>query len=103
MISGTISAVLITSVFSHHGLRKGSRSLQIALLSFLFLVAVIVFVCRPIIMWMIRRTPEGKPIKETTRRRILDDVAAAVGVLKKMEEDGVGANARTSDTLLLRV
>ncbi|XLT27863.1 hypothetical protein HN873_059155 [Arachis hypogaea] len=64
MISGTISAVLITSVFSHHGLRKGSRSLQMASLSFLFLVAVIVFVCRPIIMWMIRRTPEGKPIKE---------------------------------------
>ncbi|QHO32665.1 Pentatricopeptide repeat-containing protein [Arachis hypogaea] len=49
---------------------------------------------------MIRRTSEGKPIKKTTKRRILD-VAAAAGVLKKMEEDSVGADARTFDALVL--
>ena len=67
MVSGTVSAVLVTSIFSQQqkGLRKESNSFNMIMLSMVFMVVLIVCVLRPIMFWMIRQTPEGKPIKES--------------------------------------
>jgi len=66
MVSGTISLLWITSAVTQRqaSSRKDSsiNSMTICLLA---MIAFTICVLRPIMFWMIRQTPEGKPIKES--------------------------------------
>ncbi|CAL0315600.1 unnamed protein product [Lupinus luteus] len=67
IVSGVLSTILITGVFSSSQKRHAERnnSYNMMLLSGIALVIFIVYVLRPIMFWMIRQTPKGKPMKES--------------------------------------
>ncbi|KAK7276080.1 hypothetical protein RIF29_17212 [Crotalaria pallida] len=66
MVGGTLTAILVTALFSlrQSNLRQ-DNSFSMMMVSLIVLVIFIVCVLRPIMFWMIRRTPKGKPIKES--------------------------------------
>ncbi|KAK7385595.1 hypothetical protein VNO78_31321 [Psophocarpus tetragonolobus] len=68
MINGVISAICQLMLVTHYkrNLRKPRNgSTKMTIISLLVMVFIIVFVLRPIMLWMVRKTPKGKPIKES--------------------------------------
>ncbi|KAJ4979243.1 hypothetical protein NE237_010023 [Protea cynaroides] len=68
MISGMLSWINIILVFSFRQTLKGGFGLVAyfkVLTSLVVIVILMVFTIRPLLTWMIRQTPEGKPIKES--------------------------------------
>ncbi|XP_021662506.2 cation/H(+) antiporter 15-like [Hevea brasiliensis] len=57
-------SVITTTVLMQQSSGDNYAALQ-TLTNAVFLLVVIVFVMRPIIMWMIKHNPEGKPLKES--------------------------------------
>ncbi|XP_020228950.1 cation/H(+) antiporter 15 [Cajanus cajan] len=68
MVSGAVSAMwevfIITRQQSTLQKKKDKSSIMM-IISLVVLVIFICFVLRPIMLWMIRKTPKGKPIKES--------------------------------------
>ncbi|RDX74229.1 Cation/H(+) antiporter 15, partial [Mucuna pruriens] len=68
MVNGVISSVWQGIILSRQktGLwKKTDHSSRMIGISFAAIVLFILFVLRPIMLWMIRQTPKGKPIKES--------------------------------------
>jgi Kef-type K+ transport system membrane component KefB len=66
MVNGIICLVLITAVNTQkQSSLKKDKSYNWMTVSFLVMVVFIICVLRPIMLWMVRKTPEGKPIKES--------------------------------------
>lgn len=67
MISGLISWLFLSIIFDiqediQMGIRAGVLFSQF---SKVISILIICFVFRPIILWMVRKTPDGKPLKES--------------------------------------
>ncbi|KAK3227416.1 hypothetical protein Dsin_007278 [Dipteronia sinensis] len=61
------TVVLVFGAQFKHGdsqLRLNDNTGVLMSLSSLFIILVIVFVCRPIMFWMMKQTPDGKPLKQ---------------------------------------
>ncbi|WVY89201.1 hypothetical protein V8G54_034715 [Vigna mungo] len=68
MINGGFSALWQGIVFSHRtkSMQKyTAKHISFGSLCLIALVLVILCICRPIMLWMIRMTPKGKPVKES--------------------------------------
>ena len=66
MLSGSISLLWVTTVATNTQSNiKKNHSSTWTNLCFGAMIVIIMFVLRPIMFWMIRQTPEGKPIKES--------------------------------------
>ena len=65
MVSGTFSLLWATSIATSKQNLKKHNSFNWTNLAFVGMVIIILCVLRPIMFWMIRHTPEGKPIKES--------------------------------------
>lgn len=66
MVGGMFSAIWVTSVFtSRQSTLRQDNSFNMMMVSLIVLVVFIVYVLRPIMLWMVRQTPKGKPIKES--------------------------------------
>ncbi|KAE9596073.1 hypothetical protein Lal_00030959 [Lupinus albus] len=67
IVSGVLSTTLITGVLSSSEKKHGdhNNSYNMMMISAIALVIFIVYVLRPIMFWMIRQTPKGKPMKES--------------------------------------
>ncbi|KAK7276079.1 hypothetical protein RIF29_17211 [Crotalaria pallida] len=62
MVGGTFSSAWVTlSLFAHWQ----QKTFSMMMVSLFFLGIFIMYVLRPIMFWMIRQTPKGKPIKES--------------------------------------
>ncbi|XP_045832726.1 cation/H(+) antiporter 15-like [Trifolium pratense] len=67
LISGFISILWVTclSTLKQSETKKDNGPFNWMTMSFIVMILVIIYVLRPIMLWMIRKTPEGKPIKES--------------------------------------
>ncbi|KAG2391476.1 hypothetical protein LR48_Vigan07g092100 [Vigna angularis] len=68
MINGGFSALWQGIVVSHRtkSMQKyTAKSFSFGSISLIALLLVILCICRPIMLWMIRMTPKGKPVKES--------------------------------------
>eukprot|EP00257_Ricinus_communis_P020181 XP_015579354.1 cation/H(+) antiporter 27 [Ricinus communis] len=66
MISGISSWAFLAVIYDvKEGLQVGIKvGLVFAQLSKFIVILIIVFIFRPIMLWMVRQTPDGKPLKE---------------------------------------
>ncbi|KAF6142906.1 hypothetical protein GIB67_033294 [Kingdonia uniflora] len=65
-ISGMLSWITLVVAFSvKQSIMSGPATWILLVVSGFVQVMITVYVLRPIVMWMIRNTPEGKPFKET--------------------------------------
>ncbi|RZC82480.1 hypothetical protein C5167_045266 [Papaver somniferum] len=65
MISGLLSMTMLNIGFTvKQTMGSGAEAWVLTIVSSLTLIFVIVLVLRPIVLWMIRESPEGKPVKE---------------------------------------
>lgn len=65
MVSGLLSMVALGIGFTvKQTLGSGIESWILITISSITLIFIIVMVLRPIVIWMIRKSPEGKPVKE---------------------------------------
>ncbi|XP_027368460.1 cation/H(+) antiporter 15-like [Abrus precatorius] len=68
VVSGLVSSMGVTFIISQQqtSLRKeDDNSFNLMIISLIVMVVFIVCLLRPIMLWMIRQTPQGKPIKES--------------------------------------
>ncbi|RHN56687.1 putative cation/H+ exchanger [Medicago truncatula] len=66
MVNGIICLLLITAINTQkQSSLKKDKSYNWMTVSFVVMVVFIICVLRPIMLWMVRKTPEGKPIKES--------------------------------------
>ncbi|KAI3867943.1 hypothetical protein MKW92_049904 [Papaver armeniacum] len=65
MISGLLSMIMLNIGFTvKQTMGSGAEAWVLTVVSALTLIFVIILVLRPIVLWMIRESPEGKPVKE---------------------------------------
>ncbi|KAL5740293.1 hypothetical protein ACOSQ2_029473 [Xanthoceras sorbifolium] len=62
-LTGTF-VVVVAAQLKYDVLQFRNEAYLLMNLSTIFLILVIVFVCRPIMFWMMRQTPDGKPLKQ---------------------------------------
>jgi len=67
MVSGSTSLLLITTIVTQKQatLMKDSSNINWMTICLLAMIAFTLCVLRPIMLWMVRQTPEGQPIKES--------------------------------------
>ncbi|KAK7321400.1 hypothetical protein VNO77_32014 [Canavalia gladiata] len=68
VVSSIVSSVWLTMIMSRKQIstsQKQDQSFNLMAVSMVVLLLLIICVLRPIMFWMIRRTPEGKPVKES--------------------------------------
>ncbi|OVA12693.1 Cation/H+ exchanger [Macleaya cordata] len=72
MISGLFSTISLGIAFTwRQSYPSGWKATLLITISSIILLLVIVFVLRPMVVWMIRRSPEGKPVKQIYLTSIL--------------------------------
>ncbi|XP_019455005.1 PREDICTED: cation/H(+) antiporter 15-like [Lupinus angustifolius] len=66
IVGGTLSAILVTILFSlRQSKLRHDNSFSMMMGSLIVMAIFIAYVLRPIMIWMIRQTPKGKPVKES--------------------------------------
>ncbi|XP_059436571.1 cation/H(+) antiporter 3-like [Corylus avellana] len=66
MVSNLLGLFLsLMATFTKTGTEQGSKIVSIDLAAFVSYVIVLVFAIRPLMFWVIRQTPEGRPVKDT--------------------------------------
>ncbi|XP_047173653.1 cation/H(+) antiporter 15-like, partial [Vigna umbellata] len=68
MINGALSSLwqgILRTLYSNSVQKYTDLSLSLGCLSLILMLLVILCICRPIMLWMIRMTPKGEPVKES--------------------------------------